>query len=52
MPVVAVFQVPGPAEEKYEQSVRGVTRAKDRVESPSDRPVEGLLAHIAPFVSA
>jgi hypothetical protein len=47
MPVVAVFQVPGLTEEKYEQSVRGVTGGKDRVESPSDWPVEGLLAHIA-----
>ena len=47
MPVVAVFQVPGLTEEKYEQSVRGVTGGKDRVESPSDWPVEGLLVHTA-----
>src|ERR671936_3097035 len=47
MPVVAVFQVPGLTQEKYEQSVRRVTGGKDRVESPSDWPVEGLLAHIA-----
>jgi hypothetical protein len=47
MPVVAVFQVPGLTQEKYDQSVRGVTGGKDRVESPADWPVEGLLAHIA-----
>ena len=47
MPVVAVFQVPGLTQEKYDQSVRGVTGGKDRVESPSHWPVEGLLAHIA-----
>jgi hypothetical protein len=47
MPVVAVFEVPGLTEEKYEQSVRGVTGGKDRMESPADWPVEGLLAHIA-----
>jgi hypothetical protein len=47
MPVVAVFEVPGLTEEKYEHSVRGLTGGKARVESPSDWPVEGLLAHIA-----
>jgi hypothetical protein len=45
MPVVAVFE--GLTEDQYEQSVRGVTGGKDRVESPSDWPVPGLLAHIA-----
>jgi hypothetical protein len=45
MPVVAVFQ--GITQEQYEQSVRRVTGGKDRVESPSDWPVEGLLAHIS-----
>jgi hypothetical protein len=47
MRVVAVFQVPGLTQDKYEQSVRRVTGGKDRVESPSDWPVEGLLVHIA-----
>lgn len=47
MPVVAVFQGPEFTQEAYEQSVRGVTGGKDRVESPSDWPVDGLLAHIA-----
>jgi hypothetical protein len=45
MPVVAVFQ--GITKDQYEQSVRRVTGGKDRVESPSDWPVEGLLAHIS-----
>ena len=45
MPVVAVFE--GLTEDQYEQAVRGVTGGKDRVESPSDWPVPGLLAHIA-----
>jgi hypothetical protein len=47
MPVVPVFQIPGLTQEQYEQSVRAVTGGKDRVESPSDWPVDGLLAHIA-----
>ena len=45
MPVVAVFQ--GLTQDRYEQSVRGVTGGKGRVESPSDWPVDGLLAHIS-----
>ena len=47
MPVVAVFQSPGFTQEQYEKSVVGVTGGKTRVESPSDWPVDGLLAHIA-----
>jgi hypothetical protein len=47
MPVVAVFQSPNFTQEQYEESVRGVTGGKSRVESPADWPVEGLLAHIA-----
>lgn len=45
MAVVAVFE--GVSQEQYEASVRGLTGGRDRVESPSDWPVEGLLAHIA-----
>ena len=33
--------------ESYEAAVRRVTGGKDRVESPSDWPVEGLLSHAA-----
>lgn len=47
MPVVAVFQSPSLTQEKYEESVRRLTGGKNRLESPADWPVEGLLAHIA-----
>ena len=45
MAVVLVFE--GVTQEQYEESVRKLTGGKDRVESPADWPVEGLLAHIA-----
>jgi hypothetical protein len=44
VPVVAVFE--GLTQEQYEVSVRKLT-GKERVESPADWPVPGLLAHIA-----
>jgi len=44
VPVVAVFE--GITQEQYDESVRKLTRGKDRVESPADWPVEGLLAHV------
>ena len=47
MPVVAVFQSPGFTRDQYDESVRRLTGGKERVESPSDWPVEGLLAHVA-----
>lgn len=47
MPVVAVFQAPSFTQDRYEESVRRLTGGKSRVESPSDWPVDGLLAHIA-----
>jgi hypothetical protein len=47
VPVVAVFQSPGFTQEGYEKSVVGVTGGKSRVDSPSEWPVEGLLADIA-----
>lgn len=46
MSVVAVFQAPSLTQERYEESVRRLS-GKDRMESPADWPVEGLLAHIA-----
>lgn len=46
MPVVAVFEGPGFTQENYEESVRKLT-GKERVESPADWPVEGLLVHAA-----
>jgi hypothetical protein len=46
MPVVAVFQGPGFTQESYEESVRKLA-GKERVESPADWPVEGLLVHAA-----
>ena len=47
MPVVAVFQGPTLTQDQYEQSVRRLTGSKSRMESPSDWPVEGILAHLA-----
>jgi hypothetical protein len=47
MPVVAVFQGPGLTQELYEKSVARLTGGKQRLDSPSDWPVEGLLAHVA-----
>jgi hypothetical protein len=46
VPVVAVFQSPSFTQGQYEESVRKLA-GKDRVESPDDWPVEGLLAHVA-----
>jgi len=46
VPVVAVFQGSGFTQESYEESVRKLT-GKERVESPADWPVEGLLVHAA-----
>lgn len=34
-------------QEQYEETIRLLTKGGNRVESPSDWPVEGLLAHIA-----
>jgi hypothetical protein len=45
--LVAVFQSPSLTQERYEQSVAQLTGGKSRMESPSDWPVDGLLAHIA-----
>jgi len=45
--VVAVFQSPSLTQERYEESVRKLTGGGNRLESPADWPVEGLLVHIA-----
>ena len=34
-------------QEQYEKTIRLLTGGENRVESPADWPVEGLLAHIA-----
>ncbi|HEY2371392.1 MAG TPA: hypothetical protein VGH82_02480 [Gaiellaceae bacterium] len=46
MAVVLVHQGPDVTRSSYEQVVRSMT-GKDRPESPSDWPVEGLLVHAA-----
>ena len=47
MAVVGVFQSPTLTQEQYEETIRRLTGGKDRMESPSDWPVPGLLVHIA-----
>ena len=46
MPVVLVHQGPTLTQESYEKIVRRLG-GKNRMESPADWPVEGLLAHVA-----
>ena len=46
MPIVAVFEVPGLTQQNYEETVRRIT-GKNRMTSPSDWPIEGLLVHVA-----
>jgi hypothetical protein len=47
MSVVLVHQGGGLTREKYEETVRRISGGKDRLESVSDWPVEGLLMHVA-----
>jgi hypothetical protein len=48
MPIIAVFQGQGLSQENYEAICRKLTGGKkSRMESPSDWPVEGILAHAA-----
>jgi hypothetical protein len=47
MAVVLVHQGPTVTQERYDEVVRRLTEGKDRMESPSDWPVEGLLVHVA-----
>ena len=46
MAVVMVFQGGGLTQQRYAEVVRKMT-GKNRMESPSDWPVEGLLVHAA-----
>jgi hypothetical protein len=46
MPIIAVFDVPGLNQQNYEETVRRIS-GKNRMTSPSDWPVEGLLVHVA-----
>jgi hypothetical protein len=46
MPVILVHQGPDVTQESYDKVARSVA-GKDRLESPSDWPVEGLLVHAA-----
>lgn len=45
--VVLVSEGPNLTQETYEQVVGKMTGGKNRMESPSDWPVEGLLVHAA-----
>ncbi len=47
MPVVLVHEGPTVTRERYDEIVRRLTGGRDRLESVSDWPVEGLLVHIA-----
>lgn len=47
MAIVTVFQSPSLTQSRYEESVRRLTGGRPRMETPSDWPVEGLLAHVA-----
>ena len=46
MPIVAVFEASGLTQQNYEETVRRLS-GKNRMSSPSDWPVEGLLVHVA-----
>jgi hypothetical protein len=46
MPIVLVHQGPSLTQERYEETVRKLA-GKNRMESPADWPVEGLLVHVA-----
>jgi hypothetical protein len=47
MSVVLIHQGPSVTQERYDETVRRLTGGKNRLESPSDWPVEGLLVHAA-----
>jgi hypothetical protein len=47
MAVVLVAEGPSFTQERYEETVRKLTDGKNRMESPSDWPVPGLLVHAA-----
>lgn len=45
MPIVVIFT--GVTQEQYEETIPKLAGGKNRMESPADWPVQGLLAHIA-----
>ncbi len=47
MAVVLIHQGPTVTQQNYETTVGKLTGGKQRSESPSDWPVEGLLVHVA-----
>ncbi len=47
VPAVAISHSPSFTQEQYDEVVCRLTGGKDRVQSPADWPVEGLLVHIA-----
>jgi len=47
MAVVLVHEGPTVTQERYEQVVTAITDGKERMESLSDWPVEGILVHAA-----
>src|SRR5690242_17417384 len=47
VPVVLVHQGASLSRDKYDEIVRRLSQSGDRLESPSDWPVAGLLSHAA-----
>jgi hypothetical protein len=47
MAIVTVFQSPTLTQAKYEESVKQLTGGRNKLQSPADWPVPGLLAHVA-----
>jgi hypothetical protein len=47
MAIVTVFQSPTLTQAKYEESVKRLTNGRNKLESPADWPVAGLLVHVA-----
>jgi hypothetical protein len=47
MAIIAVFQGPSLTRKQYEDVISSMMNGKTRPESPSDWPVNGLLAHVA-----
>jgi hypothetical protein len=44
--IMAVHQTPSLTQERYEEVVRRLTTGKRRLESTSDLPFDGLVAHV------
>ena len=47
MLIMALHQTPSLTQERYEEVVRRLTSGKNRFESASDVPFDGLLVHVA-----